>query len=157
MNEEPLRSNMLKHVGLDDQALRNFNMTYDTVNAADVPNRRNHYRQNRAALKEGKFSGFHSFTQEDAAVILSAGSIKDRTKETLAPADAAVMRYYRMLIQLAQGVAAGGKPVGVDADPMRITGRNASVPHGADWRSLVPGHNVTNRWRGAREPAAQLQ
>ena len=71
-------------------------------------------------------------------------------------ADAAVMRYYRMLIQLAQGVAAGGKPVGVDADPMRITGRNASVPHGADWRSLVPGHNVTNRWRGAREPAAQL-
>jgi len=42
MNEEPLRSNMLKHVGLDDEALRNFNLTYDTVDAANLPSRRNH-------------------------------------------------------------------------------------------------------------------
>jgi hypothetical protein len=75
----------------------------------------------------------------------------------LAPADAAVMRYYRMLIQLAQSVASGGKPIGVESDPMAITGRNASVPYGTDWRTLVPGHKVTSRWRGAREPAAQLQ
>jgi len=40
--------------------------------------------------------------------VLSAGAIKDRTQEILAPADAAVMRYYRMLIQLARGVASGG-------------------------------------------------
>jgi phthalate 4,5-dioxygenase len=157
MGEEPLRSNMLKHVGLDDEALRKFNMTYDSLADLQQPSRRNHYRQNRASLKQGKFSGFHSFTQEDAAVVMSAGPIKDRTKEMLAPADAAVMRYYRMLIQVAQTVASGGKPVGVDSDPMAITGRNASVPYDADWRTLVPRHQVTNRWRSAREPAAQLQ
>jgi len=157
MGEEPLRSNMLKHVGLDDEALRKFNMTYDSLAEPEAPNRRNHYRQNRASLKQGKFSGFHSFTQEDAAVVMSAGPIKDRTKEMLAPADAAVMRYYRMLIQVAQTVASGGKPVGVDSDPMVITGRNASVAHDADWRTLVPRHKVTNKWRSAREPAAQLQ
>jgi hypothetical protein len=157
MNEEPLRSNMLKHVGLDEEALRKFNMTYDSLADPEQPNRRNHYRQNRSSLKQGKFSGFHSFTQEDAAVVMSAGPIKDRTKEMLAPADAAVMRYYRMLIQLAQGVSSGGRPIGVDSDPMVITGRNASVPYGADWRTLVPGHKVTSRWRSAREPAAQLQ
>jgi len=67
------------------------------------------------------------------------------------------MRYYRMLIQLAQTISSGGRPIGVDSDPMVITGRNASVPYGEDWRRLVPGHKVTNRWRGAREPAAQLQ
>jgi phthalate 4,5-dioxygenase len=153
MGEEPLRSNMLKHVGLDQEALRNFNMTYDTLRDPEAPSRRNHFRQNRTSLKQGKFSGFHSFTQEDAAVVMSAGAIKDRTKEILAPADAAVMRYYRMLIQLAQSTASGGKPLGVDADPMKITGRNASVPYGADWRTLVPKHAVTNRWRGGRDTA----
>ena len=64
MNEEPLRSNMLKHVGPDEEALRNYNMTYDTVAAAGGPDRRNYFLQNRTWLKEGRFSGFHSFTQE---------------------------------------------------------------------------------------------
>ena len=154
MNEEPLRSNMLKHVGLDDAALRDFNMTYDTIGAAGGPDRRNHFRQNRASLKHGKFSGFHSFTQEDAAAVMSAGPIKDRTKETLAPADAAVMRYCRMMIQLAKSVEAGDKPIGVDADPRRIQGRNATLPHGADWRTLVPQHRVTSRWRSSRQTEA---
>jgi len=154
MNEEPSRSKMLKHVGLDDEALRNYNMTYDTVAAPGAPDRRNHFLQNRKWLKEGRFSGFHSFTQEDGAVVMSAGPIKDRTKEILAPADAAVMRYYRMMIQLAKSVAAGKPPIGVDADPRRIQGRNASVPYGTDWRSLAPGHRVTNRWRAARESEA---
>ena len=102
-------------------------------------------------MKQGKFSGFHSFTQEDAAVVMSAGPIKDRTQETSAPADAAVMRYYRMMLQMAKSVAAGGSPIGVDADPRRIQGRNATLPHGSDWRGLVPGHRVTSRWRAARE------
>jgi phenylpropionate dioxygenase-like ring-hydroxylating dioxygenase large terminal subunit len=154
MNEEPLRSNMLKHVGLDDEALRNFNMTYDTVGAPGAPSRRNHFHQNRASLKRGKFSGFHSFTQEDGAVVLSAGPIKDRSRETLAPADAAVMRYYRLLMAMAQSAAAGAKPIGVDADPRRIAGRNATLAHGVDWRTLVPGHEITNRWRGGRDAAS---
>jgi phthalate 4,5-dioxygenase oxygenase subunit len=154
MNEEPLRSNMLKFTGLDDEALQKSGLTYDSLPAAEQPSRRNHFLQNRASLKQGKFSGFHSFTQEDAAVAMSAGAIKDRTKEMLAPADAAVMRYYRMLIQVAQTSASGGKPIGVDSDPSGISGRNASVSHGTDWRTLVPSHKVTSRWRG-REPAAQ--
>jgi phthalate 4,5-dioxygenase len=151
MNEEPLRSSMLKHVGLDDEALRNFNMTYDTVGAPGAPDRRNHFLQNRSSLKHGKFSGFHSFTQEDAAAVMSQGPIKDRTKEILAPADAAVMRYYRMMIHLAKSVASGEKPIGVDADPRRIQGRSASVSHGSEWRTLVPQHRVTTLWRVSRE------
>ncbi len=61
------------------------------------------------------------------------------------------MRYYRMMIQLAKAVAAGEKPIGVDADTRRIQGRNASLAHGADWRTLVPEHRVTHRWHSARE------
>jgi hypothetical protein len=129
-------------------------MTYDTIGAPGAPSRHNHFHQNRASLKRGKFSGFHSFTQEDGAVVLSAGPIKDRTRETLAPADAAVMRYYRLLMAMAQSAAAGAKPIGVDADPRRIAGRNATLAHGVDWRTLVPGHEITNRWRGGREAAS---
>jgi hypothetical protein len=61
-----------------------------------------------------------------------------------------------MMIQLAKSAAMGTQPIGVDADPRRIQGRNATLPHGSDWRSLVPLHRVTNRWRASRElePAA---
>jgi len=151
MGEEPLRSNMLKHVGLDEEALRNFNMTWDTLNAKDQPDRLNYFRQNRAAMKQGRFSGLHSFTQEDAAVTRSAGALKDRTKETLAPTDTAVARYYRMLINTAQGMDSGKEPIGVRADPMQIFGRNVTVPYGTDWRTLVPTHTVTSRHRSAPE------
>jgi hypothetical protein len=61
------------------------------------------------------------------------------------------MRYYRMMIHLAQGSAAGETPLGLHADPRRIQGRNASLSHGEDWRKLVPHHKVTNRWRASRE------
>jgi hypothetical protein len=64
------------------------------------------------------------------------------------------MRYYRMMIQMAKAVAAGESPIGVDADPRRIQGRNATLPHGADWRALVSQHRVTSRWRAARETEA---
>ena len=153
LGEEPLKSRQLEHVGLDEAALRGLNLTYDTLNAKDQPNRSNRFRQNRQALREGKFSGFHSFTQEDSAMILSMGSIKDRSKELLAPGDMAVMRLYRTLIKMGRDVAAGKEPAGLRADPMRIFGRNGTVGHDEDWRRLVPSHKITRFHRGGdREP-----
>jgi Phenylpropionate dioxygenase and related ring-hydroxylating dioxygenases, large terminal subunit len=150
MGEEPLASNMLKHVGLDQEALRNYCLTWDTVDSPNRPSRKNHFGQNREWLKQGKFSGYHSFTQEDAAVNVSSGGLKDRSREMLAPVDAAVARYYRMLINMAQGAEAGKDPVGLDADPQQIIGRNTSVPYGTDWRSVVPGHKVLQRHRSPK-------
>ena len=151
MNEEPLRSSQLKHVGLDQELLRRYNLTYDTYRSPSQPTRYNHYWQNRELMKAGKFSGFHSFTQEDALVILSAGPIKDRSKELLATVDGAVMRYYRMLLNMARTVEKGGRPIGVNADPMKIFGRNGVLPYGADWRTLVPTHGVVKRERTPAE------
>ncbi|MEQ8346512.1 MAG: Rieske 2Fe-2S domain-containing protein [Sneathiellaceae bacterium] len=150
MGEEPLRGNMLRHVGLDEDALRAYNMTYDSFNEPGRPAPRNRFKQNRDAIRAGGFSGFHSFTQEDAAVNVSPGAIKDRSKEVLAPVDMAVSRLYRFLIGAAQAVEGGGEPIGVDADQMRIFGRNATIPKGEDWRSLVPTHKVTRRFRPAK-------
>lgn len=152
MGEEPLRSRMLEHIGLDDAALRKMNLTYDTLNNKDEPTRWNRYWQNRDALREGKFSGFHSFSQEDHAMIRSMGLIKDRTKEILAPVDMAVMRLYRTLIQVAQDVESGNEPLGLRADPMKIFGRHADIDPSKDWRSLVPSHKITRTHRGGPPP-----
>lgn len=151
---EPLRSEQLKFIGLDDEAIRNFGLTYDTLADREKPSRSNRFLQDRAAMRDGRFSGFHSFTQEDAAVIQSAGRIKDRTKETLSPADAAVMRLYRTLIGIARSVAAGGDPVGLGADPMQIFGAFRKIPSDQDWRTIVPTHVVTKRQRAARTASA---
>ena len=41
---------MLEHVGLDAEALRNCNMTYDTVAMPGGPYRRNHFLKTIAPL-----------------------------------------------------------------------------------------------------------
>ncbi len=150
MGEEPLRSRMLTHVGLDDDALRAYNMTYDTFDDPGRPSLRNRFKQDRDKIRNGSFSGFHSFTQEDSAVNISPGPIKDRSKEILAPVDMAVSRLYRSLISAANAVQQEQEPIGVHADQMKIFGRNATIPHDEDWRSLVPSHQITRRYRPVR-------
>ena len=154
MGEEPLRSQQLKFIGMDDDALRAFGLTYDTFRDPDRPSRANNFKQDRTLMRRGRFSGLHSFTQEDAAVIMSSGALKDRSKETLAPVDACVMRLYRTLISSAKQVMDGGEPVGLHADPMAIFGINKTIPYGTDWRTLVPTHKITRRHRGISSAAA---
>ncbi|TYP80983.1 phenylpropionate dioxygenase-like ring-hydroxylating dioxygenase large terminal subunit [Maritimibacter alkaliphilus HTCC2654] len=150
MGKDPLKSNMLKHVGLDPEALANYNMTYETFNDDDRPSLRNRYKQDRSRIQAGSFSGFHSFTQEDSAVNISPGAIKDRSKEILAPVDMAVSRLYRSLISAAQAVENDQEPQGVHADQTKIIGRNGTVPEDEDWRQLVPTHTITRRYRSVK-------
>jgi phthalate 4,5-dioxygenase len=136
---DPYRINHLKFIGLDDEALRNFGMTYDTINNPDKPYIHNGFKQDRAAMREGKtFSGFHSFTQEDSAVLMSAGALRDRTNENLCHADAGIARLYRTLLKIAKSGEKGEDPVGLDADPMKIVGVTGRVPENGTWRDLVP-------------------
>ena len=75
-------------------------------------------------------------------MVMSAGPIKDRTQETLAPADAAVMRYYRMMLQMAKSVAAGGSPIRAST-PIPVAYRAVTQPSRTGWiHGLVPGTSV---------------
>ena len=74
-----------------------------------------------------------------------------RTAETAARLASPLPEYPAYAPEPAYAEPAGEPPVGVDADPRRIRGRNASLSHGTDWRSLVPEHRVTNQWRASRE------
>lgn len=139
IGEEPYRSEHLKYIGLDDEALRKFGMTYDSINDPAKPYIHNGFRQDRAAMRAGKsFSGFHSFTQEDSAVLMSAGSLKDRSNEHLATSDAGISMLYRTLLKIAKSTETGEDPIGLNADPMQIIGRTAPIPASGKWQDLVP-------------------
>lgn len=136
---EPYLSEHLKFIGLDEDALRAFGMTYDSINDPDKPYIHNRFKQDRAAMRAGtSFSGFHSFTQEDSAVLMSAGELKDRSREHLANADTGVAMLYRTLLKIAKSTERGEDPIGLDANPMEIMGKTAYIPEGGTWQSLVP-------------------
>src|SRR5205085_858916 len=116
-------------IGTDDKARSNFAMTWGTIDCPDKPSVRNDFKQDRAAMARGEtFSGFHSFSQEDAAVIMSAGAIKDRSYENLCPADVAIFRLYKTMLDLAKSGEAGTDPVGVHVNPQVIVGTQGVVP-----------------------------
>jgi hypothetical protein len=84
LNEEPLRSQQLRIVGMDDETLRRFHLTPDTLGRGDYPQRSNYFHQNRAAMRDGSsWSGISSLTMEDTIVCVSPGPIRDRSRETL--------------------------------------------------------------------------
>ncbi len=143
IGEEPMRSQQLRFVGLDDETLDKFGMTARSCDSDAAPRWENGYRQDRATQRAGHFTGLENFTQEDAACSISSGAIRDRSIEMLSTADMAIVRLYRVLLSVARA-ARDGQPIpGVRADGRRIVGTSAEIRSADDWRSLVPQHRVT--------------
>lgn len=138
--EEPLRSEQLSFVGLDQETLAEFGMTRETSAMPDRARRENNFLQDRDAMKRGHFTGLPGFAQEDAAVSMSGGPIRDRSKEMLSHADAAIARLYRSLLSSAKQAANGELPIAVHADVSKIAGACGVLKPGEEWRSLVPNH-----------------
>ena len=138
--EEPLRSQQLKFVGLDAEALDRHGMSLATCDSDRRPGYANNFHQSRDALRKGHFTGLHSFTQEDMAVAASAGVLRDRTKEMLSTADIAIVHLYRTLLACARQGRDAQEPIGLNVDARRITGTHGSLEPGVNWRTLVPAH-----------------
>ncbi len=139
IGEEPLRSKQLEFVGLDEAALRRFGLDR-TSRSEDRPARHNHFRQDRETMHCGRsFSGLPGLIQEDVAVSVSGGAIRDRSREALSGADIAIARMYRVLLSAAQSVRSGSDPIGIGTgiDVRRIRGANARLAPGQRWQSLV--------------------
>jgi phenylpropionate dioxygenase-like ring-hydroxylating dioxygenase large terminal subunit len=146
--EEPLRSQQIEFVGLDPAALDAYGLSLRTCDTSQVASRANNFLQDREAQRRGHFTGLPSFTEEDAAVSMSAGPIRDRTKETLAVSDVALPRLYRTLLTCARQASAGQAPLGLTADTEHIVGISGALAPGEHWRTLVPQHRVV----AARRP-----
>jgi phthalate 4,5-dioxygenase oxygenase subunit len=128
---------------LDDEILSATGMKRVPPPVGPLTNQ-NTYVQDRAGMEAGRtFSGLPGITAEDAAMAVSMGPLLDRSNEHLVPADLAVIRVRRLLLEMAQGIAAGNLPVGLETktDSHKISAASGEFPSDAvEWRSLVPGH-----------------
>lgn len=142
IGQEPLRSQQLEFVGLDQPTLERYGMTADTCDSPQTMSRANRYLQDRAQQRQGHFTGFASFTQEDAACSVSSGGIRDRSQEMLCTADVAIARLYRTLLACAKGVTSGQPMPAERAEVGRVVGVSAEIGNEEDWRKLVPHHRI---------------
>ncbi len=146
---EPMRTQQLAFVGLDEPTLLKYGMTFDTCESPQAMSWANGYRQDRAVQRAGHFTGFDSFTQEDAACSVSSGAIRDRSQEMLCTADIAIGRLYRVLLACARAVRDGQEPAALRADVGRVVGTSGEIGMEDDWRQLVPHHHIVSGARAA--------
>lgn len=140
------RAALLERTGLtqpgtwaNDQFLRNWS---------------DNFGQDREAMVRDSWAGLTGITVEDGVIQLSQGEILDRTKENLIPADIAIVRARRMLLENIQRVAAGRDPVGIAPTNAReICSAEQQIARGGSWHSIVPGHRPAAARAAVSEPA----
>ncbi len=98
----------------------------------------NDFQIDRAAQRNGIFSGVSDFVSQDFMVTESMGPIYDRTQEQLGSTDKAISRMRHLLLSAAKGLAAGSEPPAVSEglDFRSIRGAEKILEPGEDWRVL---------------------
>ena len=135
--EEPLRSQSLDTIGVDQATMEKYGHTRANFNTSARASRENRWHQDRQRMRDGHFTGAPTLVLEDVLVSASAGPVRSRSRELLTPADAAVASLYRVLIRSARAVAEGGLPVGAGVSIADVRGVNQSLPLDSDWHSLL--------------------
>ncbi len=144
IGEEPLRSQQLVFVGLDEPTLRKYGMTDDTWNTPNAMSLSNGFGQDRVSQRNGHFTGFDSITQEDAACSISSGKIRDRSQEMLCSADLAISRLHRCLLTAARAARDQQDIPSLRAQLGSAIGVSGEIGPDEDWRGLVPHHQITS-------------
>lgn len=147
---EPLRTQQLEFVGLDEPTMAKYGMTAATCDSEQAMSWRNGYRQDRSLQRAGHFTGFDSFTQEDAACSVSSGALRDRSQEMLSAADIAIARLYRSLLACAKAARDKQEIPALRVEVRRAIGISAEIGLEQDWRTLLPHEAIVP------EPGAQV-
>lgn len=133
---EPLRSEHLAFLGMTPEALDSYGVSRSAALGPRRPQASNRYGQDRASMRQGNFSGLPGLIQEDVAVSVASGPLRDRSQEMLATADVAVQRLQRVLLQCARQAQAGGTALGVSPDYATVVGYQRRIEMNDDWRSI---------------------
>ena len=120
-----------------ERRLGNGPLDVDQATFRSRRNRENNYLQDRGVQKSETFTGIDGVNAQDRAVQESMGSIVNRSREHLGPADKAVIQARRLLLQAIGTVEAGGTPPGVEATYYTLHPAEAVLPPDADWRALL--------------------
>ncbi len=107
---------------------------------ADMGSRDNLWGQDRAAMKDGHWSGIvgRGNAYEDFVVQESMGPIVDRSKEFLASCDHVIIRARSQLLRAIQRYQVSGEVsfTGPEVDFGRIRAISFAYPKGGDWREI---------------------
>jgi nitrite reductase/ring-hydroxylating ferredoxin subunit len=79
-------------------------------NYVPFSNRSNEFMIDRQVQKTSSFTGVKGLAEQDLMIQQSQGFIVDRTKEKLAPTDAAVIKFRKVLLAAAKALASGSEP-----------------------------------------------
>ena len=102
-----------------------------------VGNRGNDWLIDRQVQKHETFTGIEGINAQDVAVQESMGSIVDRSLETLARSDMAIVQARRLLLQATRTVADGGDPQGTGPSYYGVRAIERVLAPGVQWREAI--------------------
>ncbi len=121
---------ILELLGLDDARY------YDRKTCNFLGSWADTFGQSRARMTEN-WTGLRGVEVEDATIGLSQGPYYDRSKEHLVPADQAVVRVRRVLLDSVKRVLNDKPPIGVGIDLSTVRAQDGELEEGAKWQDLV--------------------
>ena len=129
------RGELITLMGLDDERFWNdrtgdFRASWDDG-----------FGQDRANL-DRNWSGYRGIAQEDAIIGMTMEPIVDRSKEYVVPADEAVIRLRRRLLESVKRHEAGEDPIALGVtDYSKVAAvADTVIPVGSRWQALTPGN-----------------
>lgn len=102
----------------------------------------NSFGQDRELMKEN-WTGLRGVEVEDAAIGLSQGPLYDRSREHLVPADQAVTRVRRTLLEAVKRAGEGAPLRALGFDLRGVSACDLELKEGEAWQDLVPTHRDT--------------
>ena len=119
--------------------LGNGPLHVDQATFRSKANRANNYLLDRDVQRTESFSGIDGINAQDRALQESMGTIVDRSKEHLGPADKAIIEARKLLRAAVATVAAGHAPSGTGPGYYHLRAGEGVLPRNADWRrDLAP-------------------
>ncbi|MFM0350215.1 Rieske 2Fe-2S domain-containing protein [Paraburkholderia sp. RL17-347-BIC-D] len=112
---------------------------YDRKNCTFTASWNDTFGQNRELMKES-WTGLRGVEVEDATIGLSQGPLYDRSREHLVPADQAVVRVRRVLLDSIKRVTQNQQPPALGLDLRGVSACDRQLEDGVAWQELLPSH-----------------
>jgi phthalate 4,5-dioxygenase oxygenase subunit len=98
----------------------------------------NWFNQDRAAMKNGSYTGIQGFTNQDMACQETMGPIADRSQEHLGTSDIAITCMRRRMLEALRSFQSGGTPMGIDQSIpyQRIRSEQKVIPIDQPWQTV---------------------
>jgi hypothetical protein len=120
-----------------EKGLGNGPLHVDQKTFKSLFNRSNNYGIDRHVQRTESYTGIDGINQQDRALQESMGTIVDRSKEHLGPADKAIIQARRLLRQAVKTVEAGGQPYGTSTSYYTIKAGEEVLARDADWHEVL--------------------